>query len=142
MPVRIILLLVAIFCAITAFSASLLAADESAPPPAPATEQTPALEPATPDRIDPELMAQGVRRMIAEEERKDHFWQFLQDNQRYMGMLLGAFLILIFALKKQVDSMEIEGVWTNILIRSVKTLVVISAILASIGFAVFYLLSS
>jgi hypothetical protein len=44
----------------------------------------------------PTIMEQGMKRMIAEHERKSNFWLFLKDNPRYQGMLfaaLGAFFV-------------------------------------------------
>jgi hypothetical protein len=43
----------------------------------------------------PTIMEQGVKRIMAEHERKSNFWLFLKDNPRYQGLLfaaLGAFL--------------------------------------------------
>jgi hypothetical protein len=119
----------------TSFSASLLASDENTPQPAPMAVE----EPATPNSIDPELMAQAVKNMIAEQERKDNFWLFLEDNPRMMGLVLGAFLILFFALKKQVDEMEIEDVWSKLRKKTIKALLFFTLIILSIYFAVPYL---
>jgi hypothetical protein len=119
----------------TSFSASLLAADENTPQTAPMAVE----EPVTPNSIDPELMAQAVKNMIAEQERKDNFWLFLEDNPRMMSLVLGAFLILFFALKKQVDEMELEDVWSKLRKKTIKVLVFFTLIILSIYFAVPYL---
>jgi hypothetical protein len=48
----------------------------------------------------PTIMEQGVKRIIAEHERKSNFWLFLKDNPRYQGMLLAALGAFLAAFSK------------------------------------------
>ncbi len=88
---------------------------------------------------EPSIMERGVKRIIAEQERKSNFWLFLQDNPRYLGRFLGALILLIYAVKKGYESyIQDDNVWTDIAKLSLKMLG-IAAVIIGVFFLVLHL---
>ena len=80
----------------------------------------------------PSIMEAGVKRIIAEQKRKENFWYFLQDHPRYQWFVFTVILFLLFGIKNSVDNwMQQDGVWKRVLKQTLSLLSIIMLIVGA-----------
>jgi hypothetical protein len=68
----------------------------------------------------PTIMEQGIKRIMAEDERKSNFWLFLKDHPRYQGTLFSALAMLYVAIRTKDSELAPENFFGRLLVIASK----------------------